>query len=167
MSFFTRLSLALAALGLACGANRQVAAKGSVRAVVVRHGSQCGSDAENPFARWIGDEGSLRAALGAGGLFGAQEVTPPLDFAKEGVLAVYMGQKRTGGYRLSLHQEDVAIAKGVATVVVRFEEPAAGMMVTQALTSPCLLLRLPREGLREVKVVDPAGAVRASANVRR
>jgi len=137
-----------------------------VTASVVRAGAQCGGDGSGPYARWIATEGALRAAMGSGGVFGAEAPSPPIDFAREGVLAVYMGQRPTAGYGLALHDPTVAIAGGVGTVVVRFEEPAPGAMVAQVLTSPCLLLRLPREDLREVRVVDPAGAVRAVAPVR-
>jgi hypothetical protein len=161
MSRLARIALALAALGVACAAHRH----GAVKATVVRQAAQCGGEAEGPSARWIASEGALRAALGSGGLFGAEELTPPVDFAKEGVLAVYMGQRRTGGYRLVLHEPEVVVADRVATVVVRFEEPSPGMMVTQVLTSPCLLVRMTREGLREVRVVDPAGRLRATVSL--
>lgn len=154
-------SLALAAvlLAVACGAHRH----GVVKTAVVRASAQCGGEADGPSARWIATEGGLRAALGSGGAFGAERASPAVDFSKEGVLAVFMGQRRTAGHGLALHEPDVAVADRVATVVVRFEEPQPGAMVAQVLTSPCLLLRFPKAGIREVRVVDPSGAVRATA----
>jgi hypothetical protein len=77
-----------------------------------------------------------------------------------------MGQRPTGGYALGLQDPTVAIANRVGTVVVRFQEPAPGAMVPQVLTSPCLLLKLPKDDLREVRVVDPTGLLRATAPVR-
>jgi hypothetical protein len=100
--------------------------------------------------------------MGAGGMFGGEQPSPAVDFPREGVLAVSMGQKRTAGYGLALAEPEVAIADGTATVVVRFDEPPPGAIVAQVLTSPCLLVRVPRAGIREIRVVDPGGAVRAS-----
>jgi hypothetical protein len=156
-----RLALAAAVLAVACAAHRHGAAKASV----VRADIQCGGEATGASARWISTEGALRAALGAGGVFGVEAPSPAIDFAKEGVLAVSMGQRPTAGYGLALQDDTVTIADGVGTVVVRFEEPAPGAILAQVLTSPCLLVRLPKQGLREVRVVDPAGVLRASVMV--
>lgn len=160
------LALAAVLLAVACAAQKHGHQHGEAKATVVRADTQCGGEASAPTARWISNEGALRAALGAGGVFGVEAVSPAVDFAKEGVLAIHMGQRTTGGYGLALHDPTVTIADHVGTVVVRFEEPAPGMMVTQVLTSPCLLLRMTRGSLREVRVVDPAGVVRATAMVR-
>lgn len=156
------LALAAALLAVACAAHHS---HGGAKATVVRASVQCGGEASVPSARWIASVGALRAAMGAGGVFGAESPSPALDFAKEGVLAIYMGQRPTAGYGLALHDPEVPIADGVATVVVRFEEPPPGAMLAQVLTSPCLLVRLPKQGVREVRVVDPAGTVRAVAGV--
>jgi hypothetical protein len=160
---YTRLALAAAVLLTACASQRP-RGPAKVTASVLRAGTQCGGEVTGPSARWISTEGVLRAAMGPGGAFGVQ-ADMPVDFRKEGVLAVYMGQRSTGGYALALHDPEVAIQDHVGTVVVRFEEPPPGGMVTQVITSPCLLLRLPRAELRQVRVVDPAGTLRASANL--
>jgi PrcB C-terminal len=157
-----RLALAAAALVAACAAQR-VRGPSSVTASVVRASAQCGGEASGPAARWIATEGAFHAAMGAGGMFGGEATAP--DFRKEGVLAVFMGQRPTAGYGLALHDPNVAIVDGVGKVVVRFEEPEPGAMVAQVLTSPCLLLRMPKQGIRQLRVVDPSGTQRASANV--
>jgi len=156
-----RLALAAVLVAVGCAAHR----RGPATASVVRASAQCGGEAAAISARWIPSEGALRAALGAGGVFGEAAPSPAIDFKREGVLAVYMGQRPTAGYGLALHDPNVAIAKGVGTVVVRLEEPPPGAMVAQVLTSPCLLIRMPKAGLTEVRVVDPAGTVRAVAAV--
>jgi hypothetical protein len=158
-----RLALAAAALFAACAAHR---ARGpsSVTASVVRASAQCGGEVSGPSARWIATQGAFLAAMGAGGVFGA-EGTATVDFRKEGVLAVYMGQRPTAGYGLALQDPTVAVRDGVGKVVVRFEEPEPGAMVAQVLTSPCLLLRMPKQGIRQLRVVDPAGTLRASASL--
>ena len=155
-------AVAAAALLGACAAHRH----GLATAAVLRAGAHCG-DPAGPSARWIGDEAGLRAALAAGSALAAPAEPPArVDLSREGVLAISMGTRPTAGYALALHETAVAVADGVATVVVRFDEPAPGAMLAQVLTSPCLLVRIPRDGLREVRVVDPAGVARATAAVR-
>jgi PrcB C-terminal len=157
-----RLALALAAAFSGCASSR-AKAPSNVTASVLRASTQCGGDVAGPSARWITNEGALRAAMGSGGAFG--EPATPVDFHREGVLAVYMGQRPTAGHTLDLHDPNVPIANGVGTVTVRFEEPGPGSFVAQVLTSPCLLVRMPKAGLRQIRVVDPTGTVRASVNV--
>jgi hypothetical protein len=151
----------LAALALACAHGGRVAT-----ASPVAGGAHCGREERGAVARFIGTEQAYRAALAAGGLppGGAPRATP-IDFASEGVLLVEMGQRPTAGYALALAAPEVRVVDGVATVAVRFDAPPAGAMVAQVVTSPCLLVRLPRAGLRELRVVDASGALRATARV--
>lgn len=161
MTFPRKAVLAPLLLAAACAGHRH----GVTRASTVRAATQCGASDEAPSARWIATEGELRAALGFGAVLGTPEPAPAVDFSNEAVLAVFMGQKRTAGFGLALHETEVAVADGRATLVVRFEEPPPGAMLAQVVTSPCLLLRLPRSGIREVRVVDPGGALRAKASL--
>lgn len=166
MSPLSRLVVSGAALALACASSgKRLPAPPSVEVAIVRASPQCGGEHSAPSARWLGTEGAFRAAMGAGGAFGA-EPEPPVDFKREGVLAVYMGQRPTAGFSLALADPKVAIAGGVGTVVIDFREPAPGLMQAQVLTSPCLLVRFPRVDVRELRVVDPGGTVRASTAVR-
>ncbi len=67
---------------------------------------------------------------------------PSADLARETMVAVFLGPKPTGGYGL-----DVAAASiegGDLYVDVRATSPAPGAITTQALTSPWLVLRIPR-----------------------
>lgn len=59
---------------------------------------------------------------------------PVVDFSRSMVLAVFLGQRRSGGYRIEV--ADIGRdAKGL-TVHVRTLAPGAGCMTTQALTQP-------------------------------
>jgi hypothetical protein len=140
----------------------------AVPATAVRFGAQCGGAGAEPSARWLGTEAAAREALGTEGpIDAAGRGALPVDFAKEGVVLVGMGSRPTAGYALTLSADRAEVKDGVATIAVRFEEPAPGAMLAQMLTSPCLLVALPREGLREVRVVDASGAVRARTAVSR
>jgi hypothetical protein len=108
----------------------------------------------------------VRQALAAEGPLGAPAVAAPgVDFARDGVVLVAMGRRSTAGYALALASRRAEVKGGVATLSVRFEEPAPGAVLAQVVTSPCLLVALPRKGLREVRVVDAGGVVRAVAPV--
>lgn len=67
---------------------------------------------------------------------------PEVDFDQEMVLAVFMGERRTGGYRVEVN--DVARDGETLRVSVRMSAPGPNCMTTQALTQPYQIVRLPR-----------------------
>ena len=69
---------------------------------------------------------------------GATEV----DFDNEIVVALFMGQQSTGGYAIEV--DEIRVDERTATVYYRERRPGPGDIVTQALTSPYHLVRLPR-----------------------
>jgi hypothetical protein len=132
---------------------------------VVRSSQTCGGEGEGFSARRIASADELRTALPLtatiGGPERSAEAAAP-DFERDAVLLLSMGQRRTGGYALELARP-VALVKGdVAGVQVLLREPPAGAVTAQVLTSPCLVVKLPREGLREVKIAGEDGKVLAS-----
>lgn len=79
---------------------------------------------------------------------GAQLTPPPapdIDFRRDTVVAYFMGQRPTGGY--SLEVRDVTVEGNEAYVSIRQREPAPGEIVTQVLTSPWVMIRVPRPNL--------------------
>lgn len=98
---------------------------------------------EQPEYLLITNEGELLSVWNRA--YGAQLTVPPLpevDFRRETILAVFMGQKPSGGY--SIDVQDAALEASDIYVDVIFNEPAAGAMTTQALTSPWVILRVLR-----------------------
>lgn len=79
---------------------------------------------------------------------------PKLDFYSTGVLMLHMGNKNTGGYRLQLPRQDLVVKDGGAVLRVQWSEPAPGAIVTQVMTSPCLLVRMPLDDYHRIEVVD-------------
>lgn len=91
----------------------------------------------------------------------AQTINPPVvDWSHDAVILVGMGQKNTGGYLLDLASTHASVNKGILGIVVQWQEPKPGMIVTQALTSPCLLLKIPNSGYRRIEIKDQAGNIR-------
>jgi len=64
---------------------------------------------------------------------------PAVDFTKATVAAVFLGTRNTGGHRAIV----TAVTREGKDVVVAWNEeaPGAGLMVTQALTSPFQVVR--------------------------
>ncbi len=78
---------------------------------------------------------------------------PPIDFAAEMVVAVFAGTRPTGGYTVEII--DVVLAERALRVGYRERTPPPGALVTQALTAPFHIIRLPRSDL-PVAVVPAA-----------
>ncbi len=90
------------------------------------------------------------------------EQPPPVDFSQNGVLLVAMGQRNTGGYAVDFANSEAVISAGVLRFSVNWREPRKGMMVTQALTSPCMLLKTPKAEFERIEIKDQNGVLRLS-----
>jgi hypothetical protein len=89
-------------------------------------------------------------------MHGAALQAPPLpgaDLARETILAVFLGQKPTGGYGAEVR--GVTVEGGELFIDLVQTSPAPDAMVTQALTSPWLLVRVPRGGISAAWFRDP------------
>lgn len=77
---------------------------------------------------------------------------------------VEMGERNSGGYGLAISR--LAGRRG-GTLILRgsFIAPGADDVVSQAISSPCVLVSLPREGYSAVEVVDQDGRVRGRASL--
>lgn len=82
---------------------------------------------------------------------------PQVDFRSRAVAFFFWGLKPTGGY--SLDVVGVSRVGETARVVLNLTAPRPGAIVTQALTSPYLVLELDR--VRKVAFTDPSGRVLA------
>lgn len=109
---------------------------------VVAQGSQA-VGVDGPSYRLLRTRDELVQAWNQG--YGAALGVPPVpsaDLARETLVAIFLGPKPTGGYGLEVRA--ASLEGGDLYVDVRELAPAPGAMVTQALTSPWLLLRIPR-----------------------
>lgn len=86
---------------------------------------------------------------------------PTLDFAAQAAILIEMGSRSTGGYGLALAEPTALLRDGELEVIVEWSEPQPGMLLTQAITSPCLLLRVPGADYRRIVVRDRQGNIRA------
>ncbi|HUR39934.1 MAG TPA: protease complex subunit PrcB family protein [Verrucomicrobiae bacterium] len=73
---------------------------------------------------------------------------------------VEMGARPTGGYGIAVAR-GAALRGEVVVLAATFVSPPPGSIRTQALSSPCVLVQLPRGRYTEVEVRDPSGELRA------
>ena len=123
------------------------------------------SDARNEQSQWITSQTQLEQlyAQFSAHILGAKKIkAPPVDFKSSGVVLLRMGQKHSGGYRLELPEQKLAVKEGVVQLRVNWIEPAPGAIVAQVITSPCLLVRVPLAAYHRLEVVDQEHHIRAS-----
>ena len=92
-------------------------------------------------------------------LHAAPQSPPPVDFATSMVAAVFLGTRPTGGYSVAI----TGTRRDGDTLVVEFAErrPAPDAILTQALTSPFHIVKLPRhEGAVVFRSTPSAPALR-------
>ena len=98
--------------------------------------------------------------------YGSQLELPPipnLDFRRQSVLGLFLETKPTGGYGIEV--QDVSLEDGEVYVDVALIEPRPGAITTQALTTPWVLIRVPREEVdvawfRDARTGDLLGVAR-------
>lgn len=136
--------------------------------ITVASGTQCGHTATGASAVWLDTEDALRTAYGHMTRHSIGADIPPVptpDFTVYGVLQVFMGQQSTGGYRLRLLSPHVEHLPATALIRLEWLSPPPGTLTTQVITSPCLLLAVPRGDYRTLTVADQSGHTRAVAEL--
>lgn len=89
--------------------------------------------------------------------YGAQlsvPALPQIDFTRETLVAIFMGEKPTGGFGIQI--DDISLDQGAVYINMQLLEPAPGMMMTQALTSPWMMVRILRGGVNAAWFRNPA-----------
>ena len=72
-----------------------------------------------------------------------------------------MGPRPTSGYRLNkLAQQEPRYGSIGLQVTLAWQEPEPGSAQAQVLTSPCLLLSLPKKDFKRVQIIDQNGVVK-------
>ena len=79
---------------------------------------------------------------------------PSVDFTKQKVVTVFMGQKPTGGYGLRLVSSN--LRRDGLRLLLEASAPAAGLVQSQVITSPYLMLTVDASVKEvEVEVIEP------------
>jgi hypothetical protein len=133
-----------------------------LRAEQLYAGSHCGREKPEPEARWIADADAYRQRFRQLDP-SARRPPPAVRFAESIVVLVELGRKPTAGYGISLAEPTVKVDGGNAELRLHWQAPAPDAMSAQVITSPCVLVRLPRGDYSRVVVLDQQGQERLSA----
>jgi len=149
MRFMHMTALILIVASIAgCAVNRSATAEGAPLARQVTESDHCGLTA--PGLVYMSNAQELRrlSRLPSGKL--ALKQLRAIDFEREHLLLVSLGQKTTGGYGLTLQSSE--IVDDVLELIVKVRRPAAGAMVTQALTTPCAVIAISPDDWEQLRV---------------
>jgi len=92
---------------------------------------------------------------------------PSVDFGREVVAAVYLGRRPTAGYAVDLvPSAGGGDAGGWLNLTVRVTEPPEGALVAQVLTSPYVMVRVPRKGWKGIHFRDETGRILKGLPIR-
>lgn len=91
---------------------------------------------------------------------GAEDKGIAINHNRFWLVQLRMGVKPSGGYGLDLQSDQLTVLNQTASFTVLWNEPAPGTFLTQALTSPCLYLQIPKGSYQQLQVLDQAGNVR-------
>lgn len=80
-----------------------------------------------------------------------------VNFKEAAALVIEMGQKTTGGYDIDLAETSGKLQDGVLSLSVALDVPEPGRMLTQAITSPCVVVAFANENVQAVEVLDESG----------
>lgn len=131
---------------------------------------QCAYDQHTPYADLLETQADVNAFFkdnGKTGLTASRSEAPAIDFARETVAAVWMGKKGTAGYRIELGSNIAAVKDQSAFVQVNFMAPDAKAVLAQIMTSPCLLIKLPKGAYHTLDVVSQNGDLIGRLSLRK
>lgn len=161
------LSIMLLPNGCAGTANHS-AEKSALKVRLLWQGSQCGTKRPTPHATWIEDPDLFKktdAGLNKTDAGAKQELLSRVDFSREGILVVAMGQKPTGGYGLALNREVAVISDDAAVLRVSWIEPPKDAILPQVITSPCLAVILPKGSYNRIRLLDQNEDLRLQVDI--
>ena len=149
MRFMHMTALILIVASVAgCAVNRSATAEGAPLARQVTESDHCGLAAPGLVYVSNAEELSQLSKLPSGKL--ALKQLRAIAFEREHLLLVSLGQKTTGGYGLTLQSSE--IVDDVLELMVEVRRPAAGAMVTQALTAPCAVIAISPDDWEQLRV---------------
>lgn len=137
---------------------------GPLRADQIYADAHCGREATGESAHWIADNEDYRR------LYrrldpDAERAPPPVRFSESIVVLIEQGRQPTRGYGISLADPEVEL-DGRARLRLNWQTPPPDALSAQVISSPCVLVRLPRADYSSVVILDQLGRERLYAQPR-
>lgn len=159
--------LTFIAVSLAATACHQQAAEISIiddmQSKILYHSIQCGRSDNMPTVTKITNKNDLQVLFDrlSGPIFGTKSTAPPnVDFEKESVVLIEMGQQPTTGYNITLGALTPAFEKGALILHLDWISPQPDAVNAQVITSPCLLISVPHKDYASILVNDQHDSLR-------
>lgn len=135
---------------------------------ILYYSIECGRSDKEPAVTWITEtdqlnriyEGIRKNILGA-----EPRSLPSVDFDKEGVLLIEMGQRPTTGYQLVIEKDPVLVINSIVDVKTSWIEPATASIQAQVITSPCVLIKFPSGDYARFRVLDQNNQLRVETPI--
>ena len=150
------------------GTDPQSKEKPTLKVRLLFKGSQCRTNRFNPHAIWIEDPDQFKKTYARLTKYtiGAQlDLSSRVDFSREGLLIVAMGQKPTGGYGLELNRESAVIFDDTAVLRISWIDPPKDAILPQIITSPCLAISLSKGPYSKIHLLDQDGRLRLQLRI--
>jgi hypothetical protein len=119
----------------------------------VYQGMQCGRSEAAAHVTWIQDEAELQSVhrkMHSNSL--TAKPLPDVDFATHGLVLIELGQRPTAGYQMHLASQRLVMDKGDGVITFSVDKPAGP--AAQVITSPCMLVSVPRGDYRGVRALS-------------
>ncbi len=129
----------------------------------LRRALLCGTPTENAVIRLFDSAAELTAWDSENALHLQRLKLPP----EQAFVLVEQGLRRTGGYSIELGKTAELDAQGTLRLSAEWLQPAADRMVTQIMTSLCVLAAVPALPYRRVEVLDAEGRLQAFRDIPR
>ncbi len=151
---------------IACSAGKKKTAADGV--VQIYSGFDCGSQSRSAYVEWVSDPMMLeRAFEKLSNQYSSTGMPPPsVDFSKQRVVIIHMGQKPTAGYSLRLASKVLKVREQTAELKLEWVEPQQGLMRAQIITNPCAVVTLPAANYKGLTVVDRDEKVRLKIDLQ-
>jgi hypothetical protein len=133
----------------------------SVPARVLRASTLCGTTEAACRLTWISNPDAYARAMNAGRSTVTPEAdrqpAPAVDFNTQGILWIEMGMRPSTGYGFDKTSVRAVLEGNTVNLTLAAVTPAPGMIVAQMITSPCILVQLPKGDYSRIRVLDQTG----------
>jgi hypothetical protein len=150
------------------GAGSHSQEKPTLKVRLLWQGVQCVTTRPDAHAVWIENPDQFKKIFGRITRYNTGEdrdLSSRVDFSREGVLIVAMGQKPTGGYELGLNRESAVLSGDTAVLTLSWIEPAEGAILPQIITNPCLVIKLQKGPYSQIRLLDQDSRLRLQLRI--
>jgi hypothetical protein len=123
----------------------------------IRSGTHGPASQKSATATWISDAEALQhvfTAINRYQLGNDDNVAPDINWRRYGVLFIEMGQKPTGGYSIGFTPSLSRVVDKQAFIRISWNTPEEGVLLTQAVTSPFMLLKICHTDITSIVVLN-------------